>query len=338
MPLSGPSGVKVTTSGTTAKVSMTADSSVNGIRVLYREVGGAVKNGCEATGSSCSITGLKKSGAYEYYVMKYKNSPSGKRHYSPGTLVAPLATASSLQAPVSPIIQQSGNKFTVTIQKDSAAKGLSVLYRQNDGNFQLLCEAASNTCNKTLSVNVSSKYYTFYVMQYQLINGKKVYSPGTISKNLLSPKSAEGTEPVFSVVDEAVDMGEIYDALPDYLTEEQAVTEEILALLTEDGSMEGFISKDIDDAGLDFEFDDEIELADDFDMVEGEDAIEDPVWEDEEDDSSEEPGSGDETDEGSEEGSDEGSTDAGSTAPNTIEFYRLDDDDRQHDPAVPSFG
>ncbi len=350
MPLSTPSGAKVTWSNsTTAKISMTKDSSVNGLRVLYRETGGAIKNGCESTGNSCSIKSLKKSGAYEFYVMKYKNSPSGKRHYGPGIVLLNNSSASGLAAPASPIIQSGSNKFTVTIKKDSAAKGISVLYRQNDGNFQLLCEAASDTCGKKLNVDIKTRYYTFYVMQYKVVNGKKVYSPGTIAKNLVSPKSAEIGEPVYSVVDEEIDMNEIYDALPDYLTEEEAYNEEVLALLIAEGSMEGFISKDIDAEDPDAEFDAEIELAGDFDLVEGENAIEDPVWEDEEDDGSEEPATGEGSDEVSDEGSDEvsdegsdeGSTDAGSTDPNTIEFYRLDDDDDdgyQHDSAVPSFG
>ena len=321
MPLSTPSGAKVTWSNsTTAKISMTKDSSVNGLRVLYRETGGAIKNGCESTGNNCSIKNLKKSGAYEFYVMKYKNSPSGKRHYGPGIVLLNNSTASGLKAPANPTIQSGSNKFTVTIKKDSAAKGISVLYRQNDGNFQLLCEAASNTCAKKMSVDIKSRYYTFYIMQYKVVNGKKVYSPGTIAKNLSSPKSAEIAEPVYSIVNEEIDINEIYDALPDYLTEEESYNEEVLALLIAEGSMESFISKDLEADSPEFEFDDEIELAGDFDLVEG------PIPEDEPDDG-----------DGSGEDSEEGSSENSSNDPNKFEFYRLDDEERQHDPTVPSF-
>ena len=220
-PLSKPAGAKVSFSNnTTAKISMSADSSATGIKVMYRTPGGSMQNGCESSGASCSVNNLKKSGAYEFYVMKYKTI-NGKNHYGPGVTLTYKTTASGLPAPTNPLIAKRGSKLlTFTIDKASNAKGISVLYREGEGAFKQACEKAAATCEK--DGFDWSKKYTFYIMQYKAVNGKKVYSPGVTVTNWLTPKTVGSEEEILAGLSytESKAPDEIYEVLEDYMTEE----------------------------------------------------------------------------------------------------------------------
>ena len=236
-PLSKPAGAKVSFSGsTTAKISMSADATATGIKVLYRTPGGAMQNGCESSGSSCSVNGLNKNSAYEFYVMKYKTI-NGKKHYGPGVTLAYKTTASGLPAPVNPLIAKRGSKLlTFTIDKASNAAGISVLYREGEGAFRAACEKAAATCQK--DGFDWSKKYTFYIMQYKVVSGKKVYSPGVTVTNWLTPKTAGSEEEILAGLSymEAKAPDEIYEVLEDYMTEEDLDMYEAFEVMGVDGS------------------------------------------------------------------------------------------------------
>jgi len=249
IPMVKPTDGKVTFSGSNATVSIASDSSVNGIRVLYRTVGGALMNGCESTGSKCTIKGLNSSTAYEFYVMKYKTARS-RKYYSMGLLVPYKVSASGLTAPQSnPVVAMNNSGYTTfTIKKSSNATGISVLYREGEGVFRQACEASGNSCSTTLN---TSKNYTFYIMQYRIRSGKKVYSDGIIARDFSSGKNGEFERLYtgFTLADENFDMEEIYNALDDFYTEEDLLREEAFAAMGED-----MISKDAVEYG-DYEFD-----------------------------------------------------------------------------------
>lgn len=235
VPLSAPAGTKVTFSGTKATVSMTADSAVTGIKVLYRVPGGSLVNGCEASGSKCTVKGLNKNNAYEFYIMKYKTI-NGKNHYSPGVTYSYKTDASGLPAPENPLIAKRGSDtLSFTIVKNSKAAGISVLCREEEGAFTLVCETNAATC--TSGGFSWDKTYSFYIMQYKTVSGKKVYSPGITVTNWLAPKTADlsgdGTlEGLVFSEDEAPE--DLYAVLEDYYTEEDLIREEAMTLLGED--------------------------------------------------------------------------------------------------------
>ncbi len=193
VPLSKPLNAKVTFSGNTAKISISSDSAASGISVMYRPAGGAVEKGCESTGFTCRVTGLNRNRAYEFYVMKYKTI-SGKKHYGPGAL-APYKTAESgLNAPGKPLIRmQPGNKYLFAVNTTTGVEGFAVLYRVGEGQFKKACEGKRSTayndlrCTTDFTID-TSKNYTFYIMQYKTVKGKKLYSPGISVNNWLAPK------------------------------------------------------------------------------------------------------------------------------------------------------
>ena len=258
MPMGIPSNGKVSFSGTNATVSITADSLADGIRVLYRPYGGALKNGCEAKGTNCTISGLDRSSAYEFYAMKYKVA-AGKTYYSTGTLIPYNGPSSGLSAPqMNPVVAMSNSGYTTfTIKKSSNAEGISVLYKIGNGNFQQACEKAGNSCATTLD---TSKNYTFYIMQYRTMNGKKVYSPGIVARDYTSGKApdAERLYYGFSFADESIDMNEIYDALDGYMGEDALLMAEAFAVMWED-----LFPKDADEFEADaFYEDDDFDYSD----------------------------------------------------------------------------
>ncbi len=246
VPLSAPSGTKVKfVSNTKAKVSIASDSAANGINVLYRKTGGSLVQGCEALGNSCTISKLNKNAAYEFYVMKFKKI-NGKKYYSPGKLVNYRSTSSGLPAPKKPLIaKRSGSKLSFTVPQDSKAIGISVLYREGEGYFKLACEAKGKksqlTCEKS-GFNFNKKY-TFYIMQFRVVNGKKVYSPGISVTNWLTPNalasssksaasvasaSLDNEKGVFTTHSETMDL---YKILDDYYTEGDLLLDEALKAL-----------------------------------------------------------------------------------------------------------
>jgi len=250
IPMGIPSQGKVSFSGANATISIANDSSVDGIRVLYRPAGGALKNGCEAKGAKCTIKGLKNSSAYEFYAMKYKVA-EGKTYYSMGTLIPYKTTSSGLSAPqMNPVVAMNNSGYTTfTIRKSSNAEGISVLYKIGTGNFVQACEKAGNSCSTTLDI---SKNYTFYIMQYRTQNGKKLYSPGIVARDYTSGK-APGEERLytgFTLADGIIDMNEIYDALDGYVSEESLLLEEAFAVMGE-----RMVSKGVDEFYEEDEFD-----------------------------------------------------------------------------------
>ena len=116
--------------------------------MLYRTVGGSLVNGCEGSGNKCTVSGLKKNTAYEFYIMKYKTVNS-RKYYSMGILVPYKTSDSGLSRPQSnPTVAMNNSGYTTfTIKKSDAAVGISVLVREGEGNFQLACEAAGNSCS-----------------------------------------------------------------------------------------------------------------------------------------------------------------------------------------------
>jgi len=253
IPMAVPSNGKVSFSGSNATVSITADSTVNGIRVLYRTVGGALKNGCEAKGAKCTISGLNRNSEYEFYAMKYKVS-GGKTYYSMGTLIPYNTEGSGLTAPqMNPVVAMNNSGYTTfTIKKSSNAEGISVLYKMGSGNFQQACESWGNTCSTTLD---TSKNYTFYIMQFRTNDdGKKVYSPGIVARDFSSMKNGEFERMYtgFTLADESIDMNEIYDALDGYMGEDALLMAEALAVMGED-----MVSKDADEFEADTFYEDD---------------------------------------------------------------------------------
>ena len=250
IPMMKPSNGQVTFSGSNATVSIASDSSVNGIRVLYRTIGGALQNGCESSGSRCTIRGLNSNTAYEFYAMKYKVARN-KKYYSMGLVIPYRANTSGLTAPQSnPVVAMASSGYTTfTIRKSSNAAGISVLYREGEGAFRLACEASGNSCSTTLN---TKKNYTFYIMQYRIRSGKKVYSDGIIARDFSSGKSGEFERLYtgFTLADENFDLEGIYDALDDFYTEEDLLREEAFAAMGED-----MVSKDAVEYE-DYEFDD----------------------------------------------------------------------------------
>ena len=84
-------------------------------------------------------------------------------------------------------------------------------------------------------------------MQYKTVSGKKVYSSGITVRNWISSKSADGFELTDFIVDANpnYDLNDVYEALPDYMTEDDLLQEEIYAALDYDPSFE-LVSKDAD--------------------------------------------------------------------------------------------
>ena len=284
IPMGIPAQGKVNFSGSNATVSIASDPSADGIRVLYRPVGGALENGCESMGTECTISGLDRSSAYEFYVMKFKMA-EGKNYYSIGTLISYNTIPSGLSAPQNnPVVAMNNSGFTTfTIKKSSNAEGISVLYKIGDGNFQQACEKAGNSCSTTLDI---SKNYTFYIMQYRTQNGKKLYSPGIVARDYTSGKApdAERLYTGFTLADGIIDMNEVYDVLDGYMSEESLLLEEAFAVMGADliskGAEELYGDEDFFDySGFDGdapEYDPEAGFEGSFDMVvEGEEEIED---------------------------------------------------------------
>lgn len=81
VPLSAPTGVKITGSN----VTIDADSAATGFTVYYRDItSSAFSAGCTASmGSACTISGLDENTNYELFVMKYKTA-NGKDYYGQG--------------------------------------------------------------------------------------------------------------------------------------------------------------------------------------------------------------------------------------------------------------
>jgi len=285
IPMAIPTSGKVSFSGSNATVSIAADSTVDGILVLYRTVGGALKNGCEAKGAKCTIKGLNSGTAYEFYAMKYKVS-EGKTYYSTGTLIPYKTTASGLTAPqMNPVVAMSNSGYTTfTIRKSSNAEGISVLYKIGSGNFVQACEAVGNSCATTLDI---SKNYTFFIMQYKTVNGKKVYSPGIVARDFTSMKNGEFERMYtgFTLADESIDMNEIYDVLDGYMGEDALLMAEALAVMGEDMVSKGAEELEADtfyeDDGFDYSGYDSDEPygeyeADGFDSYDSDDEVYEP--------------------------------------------------------------
>ena len=234
-PVAMPAGVKVAFSdATTAVISTAENATASGVRVLYREVGGSLKNGCVQDGNQCSIVNLSQAKRYEFYVMHY-NIINSVRHYGSGvTIQYNPPTLSTLPRPTGIKVNAGNPTWTFTITKDSAAQGISVLYRIGEGNFALACEKDGASCTMDLT---KDKSYTFFIMQYKLVNGKKVYSPGATVKNLYGTKSVEEEIPedAFAVVDEAFDTEQLYTIMEDYLTEEDLNALEAMELAALEG-------------------------------------------------------------------------------------------------------
>ncbi len=218
VPVASPSGSNVLfTDPKTAVISTSANSTADGIRVLYRAEGGDLQNGCEAAAVSCSISGLNNKTAYEFYLMRYK-SLNGVKHYGAGITFqySPLVLA-SMAAPQDAIVSYSGDTFTIKITKSADAHGISVLYRANEGDFVSGCENASDTCSLILD---RSKEYTFYVMQFKVVDGKNTYSKGIVVKNVYGTKDADGLD-IYTSVSEEIDEDLILSALSELDVETQ---------------------------------------------------------------------------------------------------------------------
>ncbi len=218
-PVAMPSGVTVQYSDlTTAVISTKENDTARGVRVLYREVGSSLKNGCVHTGNHCTIANLSQAKSYEFYVMHY-NIIDNVRHYGSGVTIQTNApTLSTLARPTGIKIYAGNPTWTFTITKDAAAQGISVLYRINEGNFALACEKDGASCTMDLT---KDKAYTFFIMQYKLVNGKKVYSAGATVKNLYGTKTIDGNDLLteFVETEETITFDEMYDVLEDYKTQ-----------------------------------------------------------------------------------------------------------------------
>ncbi len=248
-PVAVPSGVKVQFSdATTAVISASANSTARGVRVLYRELGGGLKNGCVQAGNQCSIANLSQKKNYEFYVMHY-NIINSVRHYGSGVSIQYTApTVSDMARPGNAKIFAGNPTWTFSVTKSSDAVGISVLYRINEGDYQLCCEKAGKDLSK-------DQQYTFYIMQYKTVNGKKVYSPGITVKNLYGTKSLDGYDlsTEFVQADQTVNPEEIYDILEDYMTEEDMTGLEAFEMIEAEQSAENPEQFDIDFDEMDIE-------------------------------------------------------------------------------------
>ena len=246
VPVAMPSGVTVAFSdAATAVITTNVNSTARGVRVLYREVGGSLKNGCVQDGNQCSIVNLSQAKRYEFYVMHY-NIINSVRHYGSGvTIQYNPPTLSTLPRPTGIRVNAGNPTWTFTITKNAAAKGISVLYRINEGNFALACEKDGASCTMDLT---KDKAYTFFIMQYKVVNGKKVYSPGATVKNLYGTKSVEDEIPedAFVEVDEAFDTEQFYTIMEDYLTEEDLNALEAMELAALEGESEYVEAADVE--------------------------------------------------------------------------------------------
>ena len=244
-PVASPSGVTVKfVDETTAVISVKENSTTRGIRVLYRELGGSLKNGCAEKGNQCSIGNLSQAKNYEFYVMHY-NLINNVSHYGAGVAVQYTApTVSTMTRPTDAKIAPSNPTWTFSITKSSDAVGISVLYRINKGDFQLCCEKAGSSCTKDLSAD---QQYTFYIMQYKTVNGKKVYSPGITVKNYYGTKSLNGLDLAneFFETNEVVDPDEINNVLEEYNSQEDLLeldAQEYLAQEAQDELIEDIVN------------------------------------------------------------------------------------------------
>ncbi|MBQ6480366.1 MAG: hypothetical protein IJI45_04530, partial [Anaerolineaceae bacterium] len=148
----------------------------------------------------------------------------------------PYKTAlSGLKAPQNnPVVTMTNSGYTTfSIKKAAEADGISVLYREGEGAFQQACEKAGNSCSTTLS---TTKNYTFYIMQYKVVSGKKLYSNGIIARDFSSGKSAdiERLYTNFYLADESISQEEIAAALDNYLTEDAMLMAEAMEAMSED--------------------------------------------------------------------------------------------------------
>ena len=335
VPLSKPAGARVSfTNSSTARVSMSSDSAATGIKVMYRVPNGAMINGCEASGTSCTVSGLNRNSAYEFYVMKYKIA-NGKKHYGPGVTLTYKTTASGLPAPSNILISKEGNKLLQfgIAQDDFKGKGISVLYREGEGSFQKACEQNGRLCRK--DGFDWSKDYTFYIMQYRVVNGKKVYSPGVTVTNWLTPKTVGGEDGLLieSSYPESSAPDEIYEVLEDYMTEDDLARNEVTALLGQE-ELTDTGSEDLVDEEF-INFDEELYTEEELSAAEAQ-MEEVPEW----DVSGAEVLMVDEPveDAGPVMPETEMTGDAvTSEAPNQLNFYRIEDDAGGRNSYVPSF-
>jgi len=228
-----------------ASVSIAQDTNANGIRVLYRLTGGSLQNGCESTGTSCTIRGLNWNNSYEFYAMKYKQA-SGKKYYSMGNVIPYNSSVSGLTAPQNtPVVAMNNSGYTTfTIKRSSNAAGISVLYREGEGNFAQACESSGNSCSTFLN---TKKNYTFYIMQYRFVNGRRVYSPGIVARDFSSGKGPDEARLYtnFTEADESLYLAELYNALEDYYSENDLLMEEAMEVMGV-GSFVETIGKDAD--------------------------------------------------------------------------------------------
>jgi len=89
-------------------------------------------------------------------------------------------------------------------------------------------------------------------MQYRTLNGKKVYSPGIVARDYSSGKSAEYERLYTGFVnaDESVNMEEIFEALPNYFSEDDLLIQEAFAVMDEE-----LVTKDAETYYEDEDFD-----------------------------------------------------------------------------------
>ena len=235
--------------------------------MLYRVGSGSIQNGCEAESTKCTISSLKSSESYDFYVMKYKKASYSTRYnqYADMKFYSASAMASNrpdnfsgLTAPQNtPIVAMRNSGYTsFTIKKSANAEGISVLYREGtETAFKKACERADNTCGLQLDV---TKNYIFYIMQYRTSNGRKVYSPGIIARDFSSGKGPDEARVYynFEAADESLYLEDIYASIDDFYTENDLAMDEINEFLSNEaviGKNDTFEEDELIDIVLDDE-------------------------------------------------------------------------------------
>ncbi len=251
VPMSTQAGIGIRwKDASTAEITAVKDNLADGFRVLYRPEDGVFSDVCQVPyGTVCTVTGLDKTGAYDFFIMKYKNI-EGKTHsfYGPGITLNYRTQASGLTPPDSPIVTiGTDNKATVKIVRAKNAEGISVLFRWgNTNDFEYGCEAEGDSCKIGDIIHSDpNKYYTFYVMQYRTVRGHRVYSPGVVVYNYTGPKSADQDMILADVPAEGgmIDALDICGILDNFMTEDDLNREEISAVLDNDPAEEWDLSE-----------------------------------------------------------------------------------------------
>lgn len=133
--------------------------------------------------NSYKVTGLKVATTYKFRVRAYK-TVDGKKKYGSYSAVTKLTTKT--KTPTVTKLTGEKKKATVKFKKISGASGYQIQY-STDKKFKKnnkTTNVSKGKTSKTVSKLKSKKKYYFRIRAYRTVNGKKIYSSYSSTKNI----------------------------------------------------------------------------------------------------------------------------------------------------------